>query len=431
MLLQNSTDSTDKLIKVIPFFYGWVILFVAALVHFSSAPGQTYVSSIFIDHMIDDLGWSRTTFSSLYTAGSMTAAIFMVAAGRALDKFGARKTLTTLCLMMFLATFWMSGVDSLWKLFVGYALLRTIGQGSFGLVATTMVSTWFIRIRGRATAISSVGGAASLALFPFIVHILIERFDWRNTWFILGIVVLIVLFLPALVLIRRSPEAVGLRPDGVTYRMPETGGDSDKEPTEANFTLAEALKTKSLWMLVFGSTAMPLIMTGLMFHHVSILGAGGISPGLAALTMGLFGPLVFLGSLACGYLADRIPNRFLLAAGQFILILAMLWTIIISAPWQAIIYIFLASISMSLMSTPNTVIWANYFGRTNLGSIRGFATTVMVAFSAMGALPFGLIYDRTGSYDDAIFILLILPVIAGIAYMLAKEPKLKSKLNVF
>ena len=177
MLLQNSTDSTDKLIKVIPFFYGWVILFVAALVHFSSAPGQTYVSSIFIDHMIDDLGWSRTTFSSLYTAGSMTAAIFMVAAGRALDKFGARKTLTTLCLMMFLATFWMSGVDSLWKLFVGYALLRTIGQGSFGLVATTMVSTWFIRIRGRATAISSVGGAASLALFPFIVHILIERFD--------------------------------------------------------------------------------------------------------------------------------------------------------------------------------------------------------------------------------------------------------------
>ena len=86
---------------------------------------------------------------------------------------------------------------------------------------------------------------------------------------------------------------------------------------------------------------------------------------------------------------------------------------------------------MSLMSTPNTVIWANYFGRTNLGTIRGFATTVMVAFSAMGALPFGLIYDRTGSYDDAIFILLILPVIAGIAYMLAKEPKLKSKLNVF
>ena len=73
--------------------------------------------------------------------------------------------------------------------------------------------------------------------------------------------------------------------------------------------------------------------------------------------------------------------------------------------------------------------WAKQL--TNLGSIRGFATTVMVAFSAMGALPFGLIYDRTGSYDDAIFILLILPVIAGIAYMLAKEPKLKSKLNVF
>ena len=164
----------------------------------------------------------------------------------------------------------MSGVDSRWKLFLGFAMLRTIGQGSFGLVATTMVSTWFIRIRGRATAISSIGGAGSLAVFPFIVHLLIERFDWRNTWFILGIVVLVVLFVPALTLIRRSPEAVGLKPDGTDHKVTEGSDELGKEGLETNFTLFEALKTKSLWMLVFGSTAMPLIMTGLMFHHVSI-----------------------------------------------------------------------------------------------------------------------------------------------------------------
>ncbi|PZC43639.1 MAG: hypothetical protein DK303_000400 [Chloroflexi bacterium] len=81
------------------------------------------------------------------------------------------------------------------------------------------------------------------------------------------------------------------------------------------------------------------------------------------------------------------------------------------------------------MSTPNTVIWANYFGRAYLGSIRGFAFTIMGAFSAMGALPFGFIYDRTGSYNDAVFVLLILPVIAGIAYMLALEPKAKPNAN--
>ena len=431
MPLPNSNPSTNKFINSFPFFYGWVILFVAALAHFASAPGQTYVSSIFIDPMIDDLGWSRTTFSGLYTGGSMAAAVFMIAVGKMLDKYGARKTLSILCLMMCMATIWMSGVDSRWKLFLGFAMLRTIGQGSFGLVATTMVSTWFIRIRGRATAISSIGGAASLAVFPFIVHLLIERFDWRSTWFILGIVVLTVLFIPAITLIRRSPEAVGLKPDGTDHKGTERGDELGKEGSETNFTLFEALKTRSLWMLVFGSTAMPLIMTGLMFHHVSILGSKGISPGLAAVTMGLFGPLVFLGSLGCGYLADRIPNRFLLAAGQLILIVAMLWTIIISAPWQAIIYIVLASVSMSLMSTPNTVIWANYFGRAYLGSIRGFASTVMVAFSAMGALPFGFIYDRTGSYNDAIFVLLILPVIAGIAYMLALEPKVKPQVNRF
>ena len=94
----------------------------------------------------------------------MAAAVFMIAVGKMLDKYGARKTLSILCLMMCMATIWMSGVDSRWKLFLGYAMLRTIGQGSFGLVATTMVSTWFIRIRGRATAISSIEYASSIAL---------------------------------------------------------------------------------------------------------------------------------------------------------------------------------------------------------------------------------------------------------------------------
>lgn len=433
-----------------PFYYGWVILVVAGITHFTSAPGQTYVVSIFLEPMIDDMGWSRTIFSGLYTAGSMTAALFMVAVGKALDRFGARKTLAILCVLMGFAAIWMSGVDAKWKLYVGFAALRTIGQGSFGLVATTMISTWFVRMRGRATALSSLGGAASMTAFPFVVHLLIESLGWRQAWTTLGISVWVLLLVPVIVLIRRSPEDIGVLPDGDqihkssekisgSERIPaienELLGKSASEPSEIHFKLSEALRTRSLWMLVFSSIALPLIMTGLMFHHVSILGSKGLSPALAAGTMGLFGPLMLVANLGGGYLSDRMPNRFLLAAGQAILVITMLWAMTIETAWQAVFYIVLASLSVGLVGTTNTVIWANYFGRRYLGSIRGFATTIMVAFSAMGALPFGIIYDRSESYDTAILILLVLPVFACIFSLLALPPQrytksIESSINV-
>ena len=133
--------------KSLPFYYGWVIVFVAALVQFASAPGQTYVVSIFIEPMITEMGWSRTLFSSMYAIASLSAALFMIVVGRSLDRFGTRRTLTTLIVLMGLATIWMSAVDSEWKLVIGFASIRAIGQGSLGrLVGPTMISTWFIRM---------------------------------------------------------------------------------------------------------------------------------------------------------------------------------------------------------------------------------------------------------------------------------------------
>ena len=88
----------------------------------------------------------------------------------------------------------------------------------------------------------------------------------------------------------------------------------------------------------------------------------------------------------------------------------------ISESWHAIGYVSIAALSIGLSMNTNTVIWANYFGRMNLGSIRGFSSTVMVAFSALGAFPLGYIYDRTGSYDYAITLLIVLPILTTIFF---------------
>jgi MFS family permease len=200
----------------IPFFYGWVILASATLGMFASGPGQTYSASVFLDPMLEDLGWSRTLASGLYTAGSLTAAVCVVMVGRLLDRYGARIMLTVVGIAFGVALLWMSTVSHPVQLYIGYAAIRTLGQGSMMLIPTTLVAMWFVRLRGRATALTALGTAGGQMAFPLLIHFFIDDYGWRGAWIALAIVVWIIVLPIAVILVRRSPESIGVLPDGDT-----------------------------------------------------------------------------------------------------------------------------------------------------------------------------------------------------------------------
>ena len=214
MSTPRSSSGRPSLAARIPFFYGWIILPVASMALFISGPGQTYSVSVFVDPIINDLGWSRTTLSGLYTAGSLTAALVMVLIGRLLDRYGARVMLCFVVVLFSIVVACMSLISHPVHLYLGFAGIRTLGQGSLTLIPTTLVAIWFIRLRGRATALTTLGMGASTAAFPPLIHWLISTSDWRQAWIVLSILVCALLLLPSLLLIRRSPESVGLLPDG-------------------------------------------------------------------------------------------------------------------------------------------------------------------------------------------------------------------------
>jgi len=408
----------------VPFFYGWVILVVSALSIFVSGPGQTYSVSIFVNHIISDMGWSRTMVSGLYTAGSFTAGAVMIFVGRLLDRYGARVMMTSACILFGFAAIWMSQVDHLFKLYLGFAFIRILGQGSLTLIPTTLIALWFIRRRGKATAIGSLGGALSAAVFPILIHSLIANTSWRNVWLILAVIIWLVLLLPAYFLVRRSPESVGMLPDGQSILHEEQF--ENNEPGiihETNLSLGEAMRTRSFWLLIFAGSSHPLIGTALTFHQISLLAGKGISAMVAASVFSVIAPMQILGNFMAGFLSDRFPNRYLLVFGQGFLALTMLFIFLISSTWQAFFYGAMIGIGGGFIMTVNAVIWPNYYGRLHLGSIRGVATASMVAFAALGPLPFGWIYDLTGSYSLAILIFLVLPVSCAIASALAKPPQ--------
>ena len=297
---------------------------------FTSGPGQTYTVSVFVNPIIEDLGWSRTSVSGLYTAGSLTAAVAMFLVGRLLDQYGARVVLPAVVILFGFALILIGQVSQQWHLYAGFALIRILGQGSLTLIPTTLIAVWFVRLRGRVMALNSLGAVASQAAFPPLIHLLISAYGWRSAWVALGLTVWLLMLIPAILLVRRSPESIGLLPDG--DGVPSEGQISSAVTDEVNLTLSEALKTRAFWLLIFAGSSQSLIGTALVFHHVSVMDSLGLSTVVAASALSVIAPGALSGTFIAGFLCDRFPNRFVLVGGQLVLVFAMLLTFVMAQP---------------------------------------------------------------------------------------------------
>lgn len=393
---------------------------VAGLGMFISGPGQTYVVSIFVDPMLEELGWSRTLYAGLYTGGTITAATLVPFIGKLLDRYGGRVMLVAVALVFGVALQLMRFVDEPFQLFFGILAIRTLGQGSLGLISTTLTAMWFVRMRGRAMAIMALAGPASQAAFPMLAFFLIATLGWRSTWAVLGLIVWIALVPTGVLLTRRSPEATGMLPDGDRLLSDSASGGASERSQD--WTLSEAVRTKSFWMLMAVGSSLSMISTALAFHHISLIVGKGLGVGLAAGVLSFTAPMMVVGTIMGGYLADKVPNRFILAAGQVGLLLTMLWVLNVTEPWQAFVYGGMMGLTQGTVMTVTNVIWPNYFGRAHIGSIRGVASSAMVFSSALGPLPFGYIFDRTGGYNVAILAFLGLPIACALLSLLAVPP---------
>ncbi|WP_102336386.1 MFS transporter [Salimicrobium jeotgali] len=403
------------------FYYGWVIVFVAALSVFFSGPGQTYSNSIFIDYYIEDFGFSRSTVSGLYSAATLVAGITLFTVGRMVDRFGQRVMMIGVGTGLALALFWNSAITGPVMMFVGFFLIRLLGQGSMTLVPNTLVPQWFIKKRGRALSVMAVGTFASSALFPPLNAWLIESFGWRSAWVILGVSIL-VLFIPVTVwLVRNQPKDVGALPDGTPHKKPGEEEISG-EISEVSWTLKQAMQTRTFWFILFCVMVPALVNTAVTFHVVSIMDMKGLGVGIAATILTVMAVVGFPTTFLTGYLADRFSIHYILAITFFGHILSLVLLFFTSSTLLAFSFAVVWGAVNGFERIALNIVWPNYFGRTHLGSIKGLAQTVMVIGSALGPLPFGIFYDLFGGYQEAILAILIFPVTAVILALLSPKP---------
>ena len=293
------------------FFYGWTIVGVAHLGIFVSGPGQSHTFSVFVEPISRDLGISSATIATAYGLATLGAAFALPQMGRLVDRYGPRRMLALISVLLGVVCMGFGAVSSFLWLTIGFAFLRFFGQGSLMLTSANLVSHWFDRKRGLAMSLMALGFGLSMAVHPPLAQFLVAEIGWRQAWIVLGAYDLG--DHAAADLAPGARQAGGCRPGA--GRHGPAGGVEAEDTALSGLSLREALRTSSFYILAAGWFAIAMLVTTLHFYQVTLLTGQGVSPGLAAylftmsaLTMAVTMPLV-------GILFDRYPTHRVFAIG--------------------------------------------------------------------------------------------------------------------
>jgi sugar phosphate permease len=321
------------------------------------------------------------------------------------------------------ACIYVGSVQNALMLGLGFVALRMLGQGGLALVSQNVINQWWVQRRGLVTGISGVATSILLVgLFPNVAHALLRQYGWRTTYPMLGGALLLGMLPLGLILLRDRPEEYGLQPDGQTVLGKEKAGAVSGSVQEADWTLAEAIRTPAFWVVALSIGTYGMLLTGLFFHMVSIFESRNLS---AEAAVAVYAPVAATSAivrLGGGYLADRVPLRLLLVAALITTVLIMGMVQVLNSVPMALAYGVLLGLNGGLFGIVMSVVWASYFGRRHLGSIAGMASTFTVIGSALGPLPLALAYDLLGSYNQVLTIEAAIPLTLAIANLFVRRP---------
>jgi MFS family permease len=404
------------------FFYGWIIVAIASLGFFASGPGQSHTFSVFIDPISRDLGISKTTIATAYGIATLAAALLLPQTGRMVDRFGARKAMATISILLGVCCMIFGAAANFLWLAIAFALLRFFGQGSMMLCSANFVSQWFNKSRGFAMGLTALGFGISMAIHPPLGQYLIETMGWRNAWFALGVITWIIMLPPLLLLAVDKPEDVGLRPDGAKPDPAE--GATPAEQGITGLSLPEALRTLPFYIVSASWFAIAMLITTLHFWQVQILTKQNISADFAAQSFTVSAFAMVITMPLVGRLFDRLRTRYVLALALLITTISLTAITFATTGTFSIAYSIIFGINNAFAMTIFGYIWPRYFGRKHLGAIQGTGQMVGVIGASVGPFPVGWAFDAIGDATWTLRLLALVPaVIAVIAIAFLRTPK--------
>jgi sugar phosphate permease len=407
-------------------YYGWYIVVFAFIASMMSSGVQAYSLGIFVTPMTEDLGWSRTDISLGQTISTAAMGVLGLFIGGFIDNRGGRLLLVIGAFIAGTGFILLGQVQELWQYYLVKSGIITLGMVGMGaMVVNVAVSNWFVRYRGRAIAITAMGTSVAAVILPSLVTRIIDDFGWRVAWAVLGVSIRVIVIPLGALIMRRRPEDHGLEPDGgrVDVRPGDRRAEHRAVVDQYRWTRREVIRTPALWMLIatFGFGSMGF--SAMLLHLIPYLTDNGFSRAEAAGAFSMIGAAGLLSKPIWGLVVEKIPTRFA-AAAEFA-ILGTGVVLILSATSHAMTYaaIFVFGIGVGGVITIQETVWADYYGRLTLGTVRAIGRPFTIVSSAGGPVFAALAYDLGGSYQVAFIFFIVAYAVAGVLILLAPEPR--------
>jgi len=409
--------------KPFPFYYGWVMLGIAIVMYMMTLPGQTAGVALFAPSFEEALDLTRTEQTGAYALGTFLASLAMTYVGAQMDRYGLRRVALVVVVLLSLACVYTGFVSGFWTLFIAFLFLRMFGQGSLSLLAQNTAAMWFDKRLGLAQSIITVGFSVAAAGMPLLVFWLIERFDWRMAYPILGGIVLFSLLPLLLFVFVDRPSDIGQKIDGGAPNA-ENGTAVAATPslTMIGFTLQEAMRTPAYWIIAGMMFAVSMIGTAIGFNFIFLFESFGLTEGEIVQVLAILPMTQALAQIVSGWLADIFSLRWLAFVNMIGQLVSLGLLLLVDSIEMAWVFAVFAGLFNALHNGVISPLWARYFGRAHLGKIRGSITTATVAGSSAGPYVMGSLFDLTGSYTPSILIFMGIYAVFVVLVPFAKRP---------
>jgi len=388
--------------KLAGLYYGWRMIGLVSALRVLGGGLHQYGFTVFFLPVTQDLGLSRAATSLAFSLARAQGSFASPLVGYLVDRYGPKPMMITAAFLAGVGYILFSRVHDYTSFLIVYLGVISISfTAGFVHAPTIVANSWFIRLRARAMTVVSAAVPIGGAIITPALAVLIRTVGWRQSALMSGVLFLVI-GLPLTLMVRKSPESMGLAPDGEPLERAESTRTADASKSTANsdrnVTAMQALRSPIFWTLIVSMTARSAAFTTVTTHFIPIMVWKGLSQTEASVLLAGFAlvnlPIHFL----LGWIGDFVNKPKLTAICMvlgMISVLPMQWT---SSLWA--LWFFTCLYSVLDASIP--VFWAavgDFFGRKSFGTIRGNMNLFYTWGSILGPFLAGAVYDRPQSYQ--------------------------------
>jgi len=365
-----------------------VIIFGFIFTFFSSF-GQSYFLGLFNSSIRETLSISHGQFGSIYASATLSSSLLLIWVGKKIDDVNVFKFAIFVAILLSFSCFFFSKISSIIFLFFGIFLMRFSGQGMMSHTATTTISRYFTKSRGKALSIGWFGLSSAEFILPVLMVFLLTITNWENIWLIISLLVLIFLPIASYLLVKNI---------NLDSRE-KTNEDEFKEENVKQWMRKEVIKDYRFYIINMNMLAMPSIATGIFVYQSFITNSKNWGQYVIAQSFMSYSVLTVITLLISGFLVDKFTSRRLLIYMNIPLLISVLVIVYFNTPVSAFVFLGLIGITNGLANLLGSSIWAEIYGVKFIGSIKALTTALMVFATATGTALFGILIDKGFSIE--------------------------------